>query len=294
MIKYVPYNEIDFIAYDKCIKEARNSLVYGLSWYLDIVTENWDVLVLDNYSAVMPLPRKEKFCIDYIYVPPWIQQLGVFSKINTNNELIASFLNAIPSKFKLVDMMLNFENHTFENNVSMKNNFVLKLNKPYDTLFKVYNSSRKKSLKRAQKLEMTINQSHETKELINLFKKNKGYEIQRPHQDYELLEKLIVAANNKNMVEILIVKNKTGELMAGSIFIVFNKRIIYLFSAINAEGRTNQANTFILDTIIQKYCDSEMILDFEGSMIEGAKEFFKSFGSRPQNYSWYQKRRFVL
>ena len=56
MIQYLKNNEIDIEKYDNCIKSSLNSRIYAFSWYLNIVADNWDVLVLNDYEAVMPLP----------------------------------------------------------------------------------------------------------------------------------------------------------------------------------------------------------------------------------------------
>ncbi|VAW26447.1 hypothetical protein MNBD_BACTEROID04-1052, partial [hydrothermal vent metagenome] len=56
MIYYYKRNQIDIVKYDTCITKSINTRVYANSWYLDIVADNWDVLVLNDYEAVMPLP----------------------------------------------------------------------------------------------------------------------------------------------------------------------------------------------------------------------------------------------
>ena len=79
MIRCLKRNEIDVEKYNTCIKNAVQSNIYAFSWYLDIVTDNWAVLVLNDYEAVMPLPWKQKYFIKYVTQPLWTLQLGVFS-----------------------------------------------------------------------------------------------------------------------------------------------------------------------------------------------------------------------
>jgi hypothetical protein len=66
MIHYVKRKDLDLNKYDACINNAINSRIYGYSWYLDIVADNWDVLVLNDYEALMPLPWRQKYFIKYI------------------------------------------------------------------------------------------------------------------------------------------------------------------------------------------------------------------------------------
>jgi hypothetical protein len=81
MITYLTHKEIDFEKYDRCIDLSLNGIVYAYSWYLDMVTDDWDILVEDDYKSVMPLPKRKKFGIHYIYQPFFVQQLGVFSVV---------------------------------------------------------------------------------------------------------------------------------------------------------------------------------------------------------------------
>ena len=62
-IKYLSHNNIDLKKWDICIQNAYNSLIYAESWYLDIVSPNWEALVYNDYEYVMPLPLKRKCLI---------------------------------------------------------------------------------------------------------------------------------------------------------------------------------------------------------------------------------------
>ncbi|MDP3354122.1 MAG: hypothetical protein Q8S44_10335, partial [Flavobacteriaceae bacterium] len=67
MIYYVKRQNLDIEKYDTCIDRALNSRIYAYSWYLDIVADHWDALILNDYEAVMPLPWRSKYFIKYIY-----------------------------------------------------------------------------------------------------------------------------------------------------------------------------------------------------------------------------------
>ena len=36
-----------------------NGFSFALSWYLDASCDNWDALIADDYTAVMPLPYRK-------------------------------------------------------------------------------------------------------------------------------------------------------------------------------------------------------------------------------------------
>jgi len=49
MITFVLNKAIDKQKYDDCIATSIQSKIYAFSWYLDAVTETWDMLILDDY-----------------------------------------------------------------------------------------------------------------------------------------------------------------------------------------------------------------------------------------------------
>ena len=80
MIRIIKRRDLDLQKYDSCIDESLQSRIFAFSWYLDIAVEQWEVAVLNDYEAVMPLPVRQKFGISYVYPPFWILELGIFSK----------------------------------------------------------------------------------------------------------------------------------------------------------------------------------------------------------------------
>jgi len=80
-IKYVPYQELNFSKWDRCIDTAYNREIYAYSWFLDSVTNHWDALVENDYDKVMPLPVSSFMGKSFIYQPLMAPELGIFSPI---------------------------------------------------------------------------------------------------------------------------------------------------------------------------------------------------------------------
>src|SRR5690349_23398356 len=110
-IQYLKREEIDSNRWDKCIEKADNGLIYAYSFYLDHMADNWDALVLGDYEAVMPLTWRRKFGIYYLYQPFVTASLGVFTTLPIDETLMATFIDQIPRKFKLIDIDLNTGNN---------------------------------------------------------------------------------------------------------------------------------------------------------------------------------------
>jgi len=289
MIEYLTRNQLNVKKYDNCIAKAFNTRIYAYSWFLNSVCDDFDVLVMNDYQSVMPLPKRKKYGINYVYQAPWIQQLGVFSKDKIEENLVQEFINAIPKKFKLIDVFLNSENTITSKHITIRDNFVLPLNNSYKAIRKQYSKGRKSSIKQAENFNLEVVESYSPVEIIQLFKENKGAELNKKDSDYEVLSALVNHALSINHVKCYAVVTTDKVLIGGAFFLMDKHRITYLFSAINVQGREKHAMSFLIDTVIKTNAETNYIFDFEGSVLQPLASFFKSFGAEKEMYYWYKK-----
>ncbi|WP_460189165.1 hypothetical protein [Urechidicola sp. KH5] len=291
MIRYVKRVDLNVEKYDVCVERSLNSRIYAYSWYLDIVADNWDALILNDYEAVMPLPWRSKYFIKYIYPPCWTQQLGIFASFKITSDWTLKFVKSIPKKFKKVTIAFNSENDCTGLKVKKKNNYILDLNRPYEELYKNYRKGRKAKLKQAKRSELYIKEIP-IKTLIEyskMFYKNIGFK----ELDYLKLSILCEELILKNRGKLEGVFAADGELLGGVLFLFEDKRITYLLSAFSPKGKNHQATCFLIDKKIKQFVNRDLLFDFEGSMVDGIAFFFKTFGSSKENYSSYTKNKFL-
>jgi len=287
MIQYLKNNEIDIEKYDNCIKSSRNSRIYAFSWYLNIVADNWDVLVLNDYEAVMPLPflkRKRNFFLNKIDQPPFCQQLGIFSNFEIYKEqfefFILSFLNMKPRSYNF--NAFNFDTiDVIKNKINGKINFELSLIDTYDFIKENYSKNLKRNISKAKKSDLKVIKGVSLQNLISLKKVSVNHKI--PIRNLNKLEKLIQELTSRNLGFIYGTYLKE-ELVSASFLINYNKRLIHLFSANTEKGKIYGGISLLFDTIIQEHITENEIFDFEGSMIPGVAKFFRSFGAKQINY----------
>jgi len=282
IIKYLKHNEIDKTKWDNCVENSINCLVYGMSWYLDIVCENWDALVSDDYEAVMPLPWKSKFGIKYIYHPFFAQQLGVFS---TKNEpiIISKYLDAIPNWFLKYEFSLNSYNTVNVSDFKRCNNYLLSLNKKYDEILASYNTKCRRNVK-LSKLEPVIVKTDISVELLIKLKFENMTNAVSDKQ-FKTISTLLKYLLNQKRATIVGAIDSENNLLGAAAFVFYKNRIIYLFSASNNEGKNKGVRYLILNFIIEQNSGKNILLDFEGSMLENIASFFKSFGGYIENYN---------
>ncbi len=286
MIKYLTRNQIDITKYDNCVLKSINCRVYGYSWYLDTVCDDWDVLILGDYIAVMPLPKRKKYGINYIYQAPWIQQLGVFSKDKIKQKLIVEFIQHIPKKFKLIDLLLNSGNTFLNSNIKVRINYILSLENNFVSIKNKYNKNRKRISKTDFSI-FIIDKKGNSEDFLELYKQQ---ELKfKTHKDgFEKLEKL-VGLKNKHTNIWLVYYDKT--IIAGLFWLKDEYRITYLAPISTTFAKQQNIPTFLINELIKEHVNTKVILDFEGSMVKGVANFYKSFGVKKETYYQYKKYR---
>ncbi|TVZ56964.1 hypothetical protein OD91_2268 [Lutibacter sp. Hel_I_33_5] len=282
MINYIKRKDLNVKKYDACIEESIQSRIYAFSWYLDIVADNWDVLVLDAYEAVMPIPWKRKYFLKYSTQPYFCQQLGVFSKTTLSAKLQVDFINRIPNSFLKVSYQFNSDNVNVSNHFSERKNYILNLSEDYSELRKKYKKDRKYRVNQSLRNDFVI-QNIEIDNLIKIAKEHYKF-IALLDKDYLKLKKLMYQAVKTNNGFLLGVKDA-----GGCFFLKDKKRLIYLFSVMTPFGKEKQVPSLLLDSIIKEYSNSNYTLDFEGSMIPGVEAFYKSFGAEKEDYYLFEK-----
>jgi hypothetical protein len=287
MINYLTNDEIDREKWDNCIKESFNGLVYAFSWYLDIVAEDWDALVEDDYERVFPLTGNKKWGINYLFQPPFTQQLGIFSKGVLSENIVETFLNSIPSKFRFMEINLNSLNKVDPDKYSIKPwlTHLLDLIDSHENIFKNYSTNLKRNLKKAEKSGISVMKNVKPDEVIALFRENRGRDIKNlKESDYIKLRRLTYLGIYKGVMQTYGAFSETNDLIAGSIFIKSRGKAIFLFSGNSDEGKQTAAIPFIIDSFIKDNSQKNLTLDFEGSNDPNLARFYKSFGSKEVTY----------
>ena len=290
-ITKLTYNKIDFSAYDKCIETSKFGTVYAMSWYLDIVSPSWSVLMADNYAFVMPLPQKKKYGINYLTQPYFCQQLGLFSNQEISESVFNDFISAIPHQY--YNLQLNNGNVFNQEEQNLRLNLVLGVNCEYAEIKATYRSNCKRNLKKAEKEDQEISQIDNIEEYIKFLDTHTDLEILSSQK--ALVQSLLIKAKEKNALEIHVSKEKTSnQIIAGVIFLKWKNRYYYMFPVSSQKGKEWQSMTLIIDRLIKENCEKNIILDFEGSSIEGVARFYYGFGAVATFFPILYKKPFNL
>jgi len=280
----------DFVA------RSPQQVVYGYSWYLDVVSPEWAALVATNHNgqwvSVLPIPLRRKLGFEVVQQPLFCQFLGIFDLPNVATA--ASDLLANLSRFFKYNAVYagRFTHHTrwlsfFE--VQFCQNFLLPLHKPYQHIRSGYSPDRRANLKQAEKFGWQIEEQSDIQPIINLFVKNHAAQIEGgvSSSAYSLLVRLYGVLQQQKAAKLLYAL-KDGQIEAGALFVIDQHRIIYLFNAASALGRRQNARTLLIDSIIRTYSHQDLWFDFESPQQPSIAAFYQSFGSQAELYAQFR------
>lgn len=283
-IQYLTHQQVDKIKWDRCIERADNGLIYAYSIYLDTMANQWDALVLNDYEAVMPLTWNKKYGIRYLYQPFLTAQLGVFGKA-ISEEQLNSFIQAIPLSFKFIDISLNSGNVSgIPSGCSAdRSNYVLKLDKSYEDLYKNYRENIQRNIKKAIQLGCIIQKDFEAEKVIELAVQQMKSQGQETSDNIERFRKLYQYLHDRKMATTYGI-SLNNKLLASCIFFFSHNRAYYILVGNSPNGKTIGASHTLIDAFIKDYAGKNMLLDFEGSDIPSLAFFYSSFGAQHETY----------
>ena len=282
---YLKHIEIDKVKWDFVIGNSYNGIIYAYSWYLDIVCPFWDALVSDDYSFIMPLPAKNKYGINYLLQPVFMQQGGIFSPEEISEKKISDFISAIPSKFKYIHLSMNV-NIKAENKLFKRRGITmhLDLNRSYREIHSDYNSNTKRNLKQANDCGLIYTFCNDSLCFVDLIKQTKlnSEQILKPNH-YLMIKKLIDETLKRDKGELVSVAN-SSKILSMAFFLKTHSGIINLLNISTPDALESKAMFFLFDNYFQFKANNPIIFDFEGSSIPGVARFYKGFGAETRYF----------
>jgi hypothetical protein len=290
-IRYLKHNEIDKLKWDKCINLSFNGIFYAYSWYLDIVSYQWDALVLDDYQAVMPLTIQKTISFSSIKQPQYASQLGIFTSKLLTNIMVDEFLSFTSSKFKRVEVSLNSFNNTNHSKYSIKKEFTFQLDLilPYKSIYKNFDSKTKRCIQNYKVNMVQVMKQVNLKDFL-LLKKNTSKEP-ITFEELNILRRIIPFAVSHKIGEIIGAYNDKNELVSASFFIKSHEKSINLVSANSDEGIELNAHIAIFDYYIKENAEQPITLDFGESARINEHQFANGFGAIPVGFYRLKKKR---
>ncbi|MCS3869734.1 hypothetical protein J3D55_002650 [Chryseobacterium ginsenosidimutans] len=281
MIRTLKYHEIDFEKYTQCLENSEQRNWYAKKEVLDELSGNWELLVSGDYEAILPVPLKKKLGINFVIMPLFCQQLGVFSD-KDNVEINDRFLKYLRKNYKIFLYTFNKDN-SFSEDLEKKKNYVIPLSDYVILHRKKYFKGRKSTTKCAQHLiykEIEANSEH-----ISFIENNfKGLTKQT---DVDKFKKYLNFLSENDSLKLCAAY--LDEKLINIAVLISEKDQLSLLGLINDENyKSENGPSFLIDKILNHYIH-EKTFNFMGSNIRGIEVFFKSFGGETSGIRLYRK-----
>ncbi|MEY8759996.1 hypothetical protein [Chryseobacterium tongliaoense] len=275
MIRRLQYNEIDFKKYTECLEKSEQRKYSASRSFLDVTSnKHWELLVYNDYEAVMPVPYVKKYGFKIVHSPMLCQQLGIFSEKDDPgiNEIFLEFLQ----KNYLIRVYKFNDANQFQSSLPQRKNFLIFLGS-YEKVSARYSPKRKRKLR----LNQDVIKNSEIKSIS--FSEAKGF-----------IEANILGADKDDDIEGFIhIFEKFYELKSLE-FLAFyyQNTLINLIVTYNDSRTVALLGTFndkeyvkisgasaLIDRSIKENIETK-IFDFEGGELPNIEEFFRGF--RPE------------
>jgi len=283
--------EIDRLKWDETILSKGVGRMYFLSAYLDAVCYDWDALIYGDYEVVMPIPHSIFMLFVRRYdIPLFIQQLGIIGLKENQGDLKNEFIQKSQNLFRGYFCSFCFENDVQEIKglkSNIRTNFELDLNQSYDDLRNGYSSNLTRNLKKADDAGLKFKMDTDF-EILESFILNHSKPDDPSPRKIEMI-KSIYSINHPFFESDIYSVWKADEPLAVCLAPRFQDRITLLIPRSNDEGLSMNAMAFLIDQIIQRNTGSNVVLDFEGSMLPGVAQFYSGFGALDRKYSILQR-----
>jgi hypothetical protein len=279
MIRRLKYHEIDFEKYTECLEGSEQRKYSAIKDFLDITSgKQWELLVYNDYEAIMPIPFVKKFGHKIVVNPKLCQQLGVFSK-KDRLEINDLFLNFFEEKYNIWYYAFNAENK-LSKQLNQRQNFLIYPNN-YENIRQKYSPKRKRKLR----LDEEVLQNYEVKDVAVT-------------DALEFISQNMIGAKNEQdkdkFLQIFTDFDKVQHLkftaffyhntMTNLIAVYIDDKTLALLGTYNDKKHIKlSGSSVIIDHIISENIQDK-IFDFEGSDVPAIEEFFRGFRPELQMY----------
>ena len=251
---YIKNEHINRIRYDNALKRSFNANVLAYSWYLDLVCDDWDLLVEGDYQTVCPLPLRKRAGQMTVYQPRYAPFLGVYSSRHLPPEKVRQFLERIPHRH--IRLTLNYHNQLQGGKKHKIHKVpVIDLIPPYDKTTERYSQEGRDCIRNQD--GTFVMRSIRTDEYMAFRRRQKKGNVMRNMQ----LTRVINYAIRYKSAGIYSVYSPRNELIGAAFLMKANNRVFLSDWVESREGKKSHAIFRAVDHIIRNNSEDNLTLE---------------------------------
>lgn len=272
-MRIINNGDINRQKWDELVYKTDSAGIYNLSTFLDNLAENWHVIVVGDYEAGLALPFSVRMGVYYLYTPNFIRTLD--------------WLGEKPSKMRELEEMLSEHFQRFDFRISNLTFSHSSYPQSYQTIdsgmIKGYTKQAKRGLKKFDKSQYELREIKIEdafpiimEELADKVKTLRKVDLDRFTLNYSNIQNVIVFG----------VFDKLN-LGAAAIFVEWKNEILYIKGGAIEIFKNDGAMYGLMHAGIELAKSKELSFNFEGSTVEGVRNFNLHFGADEKfYYNW--------
>lgn len=275
MIRRLKYHEIDFVKYSQCLENSEQRKYSATKDFLDITApKQWEVLVYNDYEAVMPIPFVRKYGVKIVHNPKLCQQLGVFSN-KDNVNLNEQFLDYLESHYLIRVYPFN-DGNELRTKLRIKKNFLIYPD-VYEKVYARYSPKRKRKLRLDEEVLNHSEIRHISYDEVRPFIESNIVGLGKESDLAGFME--IYEASYQLKYLSFLAFYYHGEIINAIATYSDCNMVALLGTFSNKEYVKLSGASVLIDRMIKETIETH-VFDFEGGDIPNIEEFFRGF--RPE------------
>ena len=261
-IRFLPGEEIDKQLYNSCVHYATNGSIYGYDWFLNNTAREWDVLVEDdNYTSVMPLPRRRNWLgRQYLFQPRLIPELAVYSVNVLSKKRIQSFWDAIPEDYRGGELTVEPASVPTDPGrfaVTAAHGEAVFLNRPYAEIVDDFPGDYFRRLALAEAADLVPALPTKPEKLAAFWLEQNGRG--RDHEwRFHAMQRLMYQVLHRGWGNAFAVQQRDGTILAVLFLVYSHGRIFPMFAAESAAGAAVGAGTLLRDNLLHSHAERQL------------------------------------
>lgn len=250
-------NEISEKKWSDCVNHSANGHVFAQAWYLDIVCDDWQAIVSDEYEAVLPLPvKRNRFRT--VYTPYWTPYLGIINQKPISRRDALLMLRAVP--YFNVNITMGTHNKflsTMASKSPCRKFAVLDLIIDIARLQKNFHPEVKKVIDLYNQKKVTVVRAMDATEYLNFVRRP---EVFADNRELPILLKLVSFALRYKSAGLYAAYDERNEMVAGAFLLKSDNKISLIHCADISSDLTGVKA--IIYHLLDHNAGSNLTLDF--------------------------------
>lgn len=306
-------SEIDPSVWDAFIESSPQGAVFLHHGYMSIIAPGWKAFIVkegERWRGVLPFADSSRFGLKRSLQPRFAQFWGIcFEKEEQSGYSSLSQQKAIMEL--MLDQLGDFQQiiwhlsptlryplpfHWAGFRLSTRVTFQIDPGQEESALQAQMASTTRRYLRKGTNL--LVEESEDVEAFLALFSRQhaQGHEIISSNDhDQSIVKNLIGYLRDQEKGKLMLVKDNSGQVLAGGLFGMTNSSCTYLLGTYDPGAGNRSAMPLMMWTMICQAREAGMsVFDFEGSMLEGVERFFRRMGGQPVLYLRVEKNELPL